>query len=367
VGWAPSWGWCAGAATSPHHPTSLRPDPVSRSAALVVALLALATADRAAAAGVAPAGVTPAELGLVINESDPLSRQIGEYYRVRRHIPAENVVHIHVPVVAEITALQFSSIKREVDVRLPARVQVLALAWTQPFRVSCMSVTSAFALGFDPAYCATGCHATPYSPYFNSDSHQPYTDFGIRPTMSLAADSLEAARALIDRGVAADGTMPQGSAYLLSTRDPARNVRQSSFYSAKLLERPGFRVDVVRSNELRNHHDVIFYFTGLKRVDGLRSNKFLPGAIADHLTSYGGVLIGSSQMSAMEWLRAGATGSYGTVVEPCALTAKFPSAPIVMRHYLAGETLIEAYWKSVATPSQGVFIGEPLAAPFRRH
>ena len=32
--------------------------------------------------------------------------------------------------------------------------------------------------------------------------------------------------------------------------------------------------------------------------------------------------------------------------------------------YMRGETLIEAYWKSVAWPGQGLFIGEPLAAPF---
>ncbi|MDY6830138.1 MAG: TIGR03790 family protein, partial [Pseudomonadota bacterium] len=33
-------------------------------------------------------------------------------------------------------------------------------------------------------------------------------------------------------------------------------------------------------------------------------------------------------------------------------------------HYLNGETLIEAYWKSVASPGQGLFVGEPLARPF---
>jgi hypothetical protein len=27
--------------------------------------------------------------------------------------------------------------------------------------------------------------------------------------------------------------------------------------------------------------------------------------------------------------------------------------------------VLEAYWKSVAMPGQGVFVGEPLAAPFR--
>jgi hypothetical protein len=35
-----------------------------------------------------------------------------------------------------------------------------------------------------------------------------------------------------------------------------------------------------------------------------------------------------------------------------------------MSHYLQGETLIEAYWKSVAMPGQGLFIGEPLARPY---
>jgi hypothetical protein len=36
-----------------------------------------------------------------------------------------------------------------------------------------------------------------------------------------------------------------------------------------------------------------------------------------------------------------------------------------MAHYLAGETLIEAYWNSVQMPDEGIFIGEPLATPFR--
>ncbi|HEU4845882.1 MAG TPA: TIGR03790 family protein, partial [Burkholderiaceae bacterium] len=32
-----------------------------------------------------------------------------------------------------------------------------------------------------------------------------------------------------------------------------------------------------------------------------------------------------------------------------------------------GATAIEAYWRSVAWPAQGLFIGEPLAAPYRQH
>jgi len=52
------------------------------------------------------------------------------------------------------------------------------------------------------------------------------------------------------------------------------------------------------------------------------------------------------------------------VVEPCNFQAKFPLPGVAMAHYLQGETLIEAYWKSVQMPGQGLFIGEPLARPF---
>jgi uncharacterized protein (TIGR03790 family) len=66
----------------------------------------------------------------------------------------------------------------------------------------------------------------------------------------------------------------------------------------------------------------------------------------------------------LRWLDAGATASYGTVVEPCAFPQKFPHPAVVIDHYTRGETLIEAYWKSVAWPGQGLFVGEPLASPY---
>jgi len=110
--------------------------------------------------------------------------------------------------------------------------------------------------------------------------------------------------------------------------------------------------------------DILFYFTGRVRVTGLETLQFRPGAIADHLTSAGGQLTTSKQMSALRWLEAGATGSYGTVVEPCNLIGKFPRPGLVMEVYGSGRTLIEAYWQSVQQPGEGIFIGEPLAAPF---
>jgi uncharacterized protein (TIGR03790 family) len=61
----------------------------------------------------------------------------------------------------------------------------------------------------------------------------------------------------------------------------------------------------------------MFYFVGAATVPNVEGTQFLPGAVADHLTSFGGMLTDSPQMSSLRWLEAGATGSYGAVVEPC--------------------------------------------------
>jgi hypothetical protein len=72
-------------------------------------------------------------------------------------------------------------------------------------------------------------------------------------------------------------------------------------------------------------------------------------------------------MSILRWIEAGATASYGTVVEPCNFTQKFPNTTVLLSHYFRGEPVIEAYWKSVAMPGEGLFIGEPLATPWQHH
>ena len=73
-----------------------------------------------------------------------------------------------------------------------------------------------------------------------------------------------------------------------------------------------------------------------------------------------------NQMSVLEWIESGATASYGSVSEPCNHLQKFPHPQLLLLHYMQGSTALEAYWKSVAWPQQGVFVGEPLAAPFAR-
>jgi uncharacterized protein (TIGR03790 family) len=310
--------------------------------------------------------IGPTTLAVVVNDADPLSVRIGAYYARQRHLPDKNLLHVRfAPDMPAMTRGEFERVLADVNRQVPSSIQAYALAWTQPFRVGCMSITAAFAAGYDEAFCATGCRATRPSPYYDSDSRRPRDDFGWRPAMLLAGRSFDEVKALINRGVRSDGTHPRGTGYLLSTSDGARNVRSRFYPGVLLMQSDRFAFELIEANTLRHRTDVMFYFTGLAEVPEIDTNHFLPGAIADHLTSTGGQLTGSGQMSSLRWLEAGATGSYGTVVEPCDFTQKFPRPDIVINRYLNGETLLEAYWKSVAWPGQGVFIGEPLATPFR--
>lgn len=307
-------------------------------------------------------------LGLVINTADPLSEAIGIDYQRRRGIPEEQVIRVRLPVgQPQMSPEQFQQVFREVQRWTIGRIQVYALAWTEPYQVGCLSITTAFAFGYDQRHCANGCQSTRVNPYFaNSPIRRPWDALRMRPTMLLAGTNRTQIRQLIDRGVAADGSAPAGTGYLLSTSDSARNVRAQRFETARLAIGPAFQVRILQRDVLRDARGVMFYFTGLADVPGIDTNDYRPGAVADHLTSFGGQITGSSQMSALRWLEAGVTGSYGTVVEPCNIPAKFPDPGLLMVHYLRGSTLIEAYWSSVQMPGQGVFIGEPLARPWRR-
>ena len=310
-------------------------------------------------------GIGADDVALLINDDDPLSRQTGAYYQKARHIPDENVIHLHLPVGKTALSIQeFEPLKAEIDRLTPKHIQAYAVAWTEPYRVGCMSMTSALAFGFDEKYCSPSCGPTAASSYFNAPGSYPFIDHKLRLAMMLAGTGFDEVKALIDRGVVSDSTFPGGKAYLLNTPDKARSVRAGQFSLTKAELKGLVAIEEIEADFIVDRKDVLFYFTGLAQVPNLNTLNFKAGALADHLTSFGGQLTDSKQMSSLRWLEAGATASFGTVREPCNHQQKFPVPAIAMFHYLQGNTAIEAYWKSVAWPGEGVFIGEPLARPF---
>jgi uncharacterized protein (TIGR03790 family) len=317
-------------------------------------------------AAIASSQLTADQLGVVINEADPNSVEVGEYYIHARNIPEENVVRVNIPgKPRKIDAEQYAELKAAVEAGLGPHVQAMVLVWTAPYMVACNSITSALTMGFDPAQCRNTCAVGKPSPYYDSKSRQPYSDYRMRLSMLLPTESVAEAKALIQRGIISGFRQEPASAYLLITTDKARNSRAHFFPKPMFIRDAQLMIKPMRANSIEGEKDVMIYLTGLPVVPNLKTLEFRPGALADHLTSFGGDLLGERQMSSLRWLQAGATASYGTVSEPCGHWQKFPHPLIMLKNYLSGLSAIETYWKSVQWPMQGLIIGEPLAAPYR--
>lgn len=327
-------------------------------------------------------GLGPADLAVIVAEGDTLSEAVGAAYLAARGVPAANLVKVRVNTTSDtISAADFALLKADIDAKLPVGTQATLLTWAAPSRVvgACsMGITSAMAFGFDTRWCnpnptANLCASTAASPLYDSEARRPQAELQTRPSMLLGARSLAAAQALINRGVAADATRPAGDGWLVRTTDTDRSVRASDFAGLPTAWAGAFTLNYVDNsagaasdNALSGKSNVLFYLTGLASVDKLATLQFRPGALADTLTSTGGLLPGANgQMPITAWLDAGVTASYGTVEEPCNLPQKFSRASVLIDQYWRGATAIEAYWKAVQWPGQGLFVGEPLAQPFR--
>lgn len=326
--------------------------------------------------------IAPSELAVLINDNDPQSVAVANYYQTVRNIPDQNMIHLSFPVSYLLTVANFNAAKAQIDAAVGPNIQGFVVTWTQPWKVGetyynyGMSITSAFALGLSSSYfsptCNSGSCNCPVSVnYYNSASVKPYTDLGIRPTMMLGGYTAQDVFALIDKGALAAQNFPTGDGYFVRTTDSLRSVRYPYFqstvnnWSPTPLQMTYIDNSTNTSIEyIQNTSDILIYQTGLRYVYYFNTNQYLPGALADHLTSYGGILIGSSQMSVLDWLKAGVTASYGTVNEPCNYTQKFPNSSVLVPQYFSGETALEAYWKSVNAPQEGVFVGDPLARPY---
>lgn len=314
----------------------------------------------------------PRDLGLIINTDDPYSVQVGEYYAKARGLPESQVLRVKLPIKSALSRDEFTELARRIDEFYGDRVQALALAWRLPYAVDCNSITGALTMGFDAQLCAKTCAPSKPSRYFGAASTRPYKDYGMRLSMMLAAPNVDSAKALIDRGVKSDGTLglrgaPPATVHLVTTSDSVRSVRQYLFPPAGPVPHLGLNIVLDKTDAVKNASRVLMYLTGRAQVDYLDTIDFLPGALADHLTSFGGVLDKPhGQMTVLSWIDAGATATYGTTSEPCAHLQKFPHPQALLLFYAQGGSAIESYWKSVAWPQQGLFVGEPLAAPFER-
>ena len=182
------------------------------------------------------------------------------------------------------------------------------------------------------------------------------------------ADSL----ANLERTAAADATDPSGTFYFLKNGDVRATTRMPLFSSAMAaLQQRGRKVALLEAGKEGQDgilpigkQDVLGAVVGISDFDWSKcGSKLVPGAIAEHLTSCGGMFQAAGQTKCSEFLRVGAAGSSGAVTEPYALQAKFPT-PLIHVYYADGCSLGEAFYESVAAPYQLIIVGDACCRPF---
>ncbi len=91
------------------------------------------------------------QLAVIVNDLDPLSRRIADYYAEKRRIRPAHLIRVRLPPgQSQLDVAEFRRIYAQVIAATPNAVQAYVLTWAAPYRVDCMSITTAFATGDDP-------------------------------------------------------------------------------------------------------------------------------------------------------------------------------------------------------------------------
>jgi hypothetical protein len=199
-----------------------------------------------------------------------------------------------------------------------------------------------------------------------------YLQHGLRSRMPLPSmmlgytgekgNDVETVLETIRRGSQSDFKGRRLGIYFIQTDDVRSQCREYQHYPAvNELNRRGLMASVV-TNIPVDAENVMGLMMGAETVDPSRIKSFAPGAMAEHLTSWSAEFQ-RPQTKMTDWIKAGATASAGSVVEPYSNPNKFPTARF-FTHYAAGCTVLESFYQSIACPLQNLLLGDPLAKPY---
>lgn len=337
----------------------------------------------------------PHEVILIANQGVADSVDLARYYARQRNIPPGNVLELSLPTpeADTLTPDEFNRLIRLPVERLCQERGIAdhILAWVYsshfPTRIATTPPLSLMGITFlrgrpaDSNAVAQGSYASPLfagpehpaAPGFSGqtlESQREWQGVGMPlPSMMLGyAGPGGNTRAEIDaalaRGLGADGSAPTGTLYLITNADVRTQCRLWEIEpTARELRRAGITVAI--TNDYPAHHAISGLMTGQADVPNavLAQLQFLPGAMADNLTSFGGAFDTPIQTKLSHWIRAGATAASGTITEPYAIWTKFPHARL-FTFSRAGCCTLECYYLALRCPLQQLIVGDPLCQPW---
>jgi len=182
---------------------------------------------------------------------------------------------------------------------------------------------------------------------------------------------------LIDRGVAADGSFPEGAITCMAAADSARGARDPEcHHTIGLLDGAGIEAAWIDTHDPELSGAVLAgLMTGTTSLQGgIEDNTWLPGAFAGNLTSYGAVPQNfrcsadgecpdaESQTSIARFVRGGATFAHGTANEP--LNNSFPGSGLFLLATMGYGVIESAFFTQRYLYWQNIYLGDPLSSPW---
>jgi uncharacterized protein (TIGR03790 family) len=342
------------------------------------------------------AGGGPAETVVLVNSASADSKKVAEHYAKKRQIPRAQICEVK--CTAELATPMDDFVRDVVDPLrtflrdrgLEDRVRFVVMTQGMPIvaRTPGGDVSTAATLSvLDTPICG---RPQTFSDIARRAVPNPYQD-GPAPSgrvleggrfllvTALVSSTVDEAIALVDRSVASDGTAPRGARFVFQDANGNANVRNDKYDAARVeLETAGFAAerDAAGADKVRGRENVMGYMSGgsysALSVDGVNSNRYLPGAICDMLQSYGAVPAnfnpdpksGKSQFPVTHMVRAGITGVHGAVSEPFSFS--FPDVRLFAT-YAEGYTLAEAFHRHLPIVYwMNLTLGDPLCAPYAK-
>ncbi len=341
---------------------------------------------------------------LLVDPSDAESLYVANEYIAARGIPVDQVLYMRPGATnfAEFAAVNAPGFHGVLENRgLRDRIDFVVVAPTSEFYVSApglvtagcspvnrFAIADAYGLSLVTDTILGGLSSTRRNNYadfsddgvgFDSETTwylgldstnanaEQYFIGGLLGYTGSEGNSLQDILDLVQRSAAADGTHPVGTVYLMETTDAARSGPREGSYPKEVLDiiADGGQAQHLFADLPLGNHDCVGIMTGRATlsIDG-GDFTLLPGSFADHLTSFAGRFDTTSQTKMSRWIAKGASGTAGTVEEPCNYSGKFPHAGT---HQLihGGLTLGEAWLRRLTyLPFQNLFYGDPLTAPY---
>ncbi len=347
---------------------------------------------------------------LVLNETSPVSMDVGAYYAQKRGIPETNILRIRTQDEDSISPADF---QRQIHTPIASwltrnfaqdRILYIVLTKGIPLRITGSSGNKGTASSVDSELTLLyqrlsgqniGLEGPVKNPYFMGDNtidiaaQFNHRDYDIYLVSRLDGYNAADIYKLIDNGFA-PGKEGQ---ILLDAKSSSKEGGDLWLQeTAKILNALGFEDRVVFDNTekvLQGYSNVLGYYSWGSNDPAIKIRhfgmKFTPGALAGMFVSSDGRTFneppadwnigtwddpdthfaGSPQSLAGDLIRDGISGIAAYVSEPYLQATVRPN--ILFPAYLSGFNLIESYYLSMPYLSwQTILVGDPLCAPFRK-